>query len=249
MVRTIPALAAVVMLLVATACTASVEKQRQADAFRELGLSYLHEGNTPGAIDMLTQARDLNPKDARVHHELGLAYFARELYPEAEASMLRALELDPDLSEARLNLASLYIASGRYEEAATYLRQAIADPLYRRPHRAYNNLGWAYYKTGQLEEAERAYKKALSLAPGFCQAHFNLAVLKDETGDVVAATRHYGKAVELCPRDARFLLEYAAILVRQGRDDEALPYLERVSEADPDGELGDRAREYLQVVQ
>ena len=249
MFRALSALATAMVLSLATVgCITTEAERQQADALRELGLTYLHEGHTPDAIDMLQQSLELNPKDARTHHELGLAYFSREIYPEAEASMLRGLELDPKLSEARLNLSSLYIASGRYQDAIDQLNLIVSDPLYRRPHRAHNNLGWAHYKLGQYEQAETAYRKALKLAPGFCQAHFNLALVMEATSRPDLAAKQFQRAVEKCPNDGRYQLEYAAILMRMERFGEAIPYLERVSAADPDGLLGDRAREYLQVV-
>lgn len=238
----------VLLLLGLGVACVTAEEAKQADSLRELGLTYLHEGDTPGAIETFRKALELNPKDARVHHELGLAYFSRNLYPEAEREMLEALALDPTLSEARLNLASLYVAAGRYEDAIPLLQAVVDDPVYRKPYRAWCNLGWAYHQLGRVEEAEAAYKQALAIAPSFCQAHYNRGLLWEEQGDFGRAERSYEKAATNCPQDARYLFSYGVALVRLERHDEARRYLERVSNADPEGELGARAREYLQVL-
>lgn len=227
----------------------TAEDVKKADAFRELGLTYLHEGNTPDALRMLMEARELNPKNAHIHHELGLAYFSREMHAEAEACFIEAIRLQPDLSEARMNLGTLYIATGRFEEAAVLLEQVATDPLYHRPYRAFNNLGIVYSELGRNEDAITAYRQSLKLAPGFCQAHFNLAAVLQDEGRYPQADKHIQEAANRCPEDGRFQLEYAAYLVREERGAEAIPILNAISMADPMGDLGERARELLQVLQ
>ena len=43
--------------------------------------------------------------------------------------------------------------------------------------RAHNNLGYAYYLAGRIDEAQREYRSALILRPGYGKARFNLKAL------------------------------------------------------------------------
>lgn len=230
--------------------TGCVSKQdiKTSSALRELGLSYLNEGNSEGALAELLKARDLNPKDARIHHELGLAFFAKGLEKQAETEMLKAIKLDPKLSEARLNLASLYMAQERYSEAVDQLKVVTEDYLYRSPARAWNNLGWAYHQLGRKPEAARAYQRALQIAPNFCQALHNVALLQKEEEKVEAAAVYAERAVQSCPDDLRFRYQLGTIQATLKKVAEAQANLQLVADKDPVGELGAQARAALQAL-
>ncbi len=234
--------------LLASACV-TVEEARQADALCELGVSYLNEGSTEDALRELEHAKELNPRDADIRHALGMAFFAKELPEPAEKELLAAIRLNPDLTEARLNLASLYIATGRYEDALTYLQQVIDDYRYRSPARAYNNMGYVYYRLERYDEAVGALKQALRIAPRFCQAHYNLSLVYEAQSALEDAARHLEEAVSLCPDDLRYRLTLASLQVRLNRPGEAMENFEWIVRADPNGEMGAAARKELEALQ
>ena len=66
------------------------------------------------------------------------------------------------------------------------------------PHKRFQ-LGMAYRNSGELEEAIKAYKRALRAKPDHAEAHFNLAVfyLQRNPPAVELARRHYQKARDL----------------------------------------------------
>lgn len=238
------ALALMVGLGVQTGCV-SKQDIKTADALRELGLSYLNEGNNEGALAELIKARDLNPKDARIHHELGLAFFAKGLDKQAETEMLKAIKLDPKLSECRLNLASLYMATERHSEAVDQLKLVTEDYLYRSPARAWNNLGWAYQQLGRNTEAARAYQKALQIAPNFCQALHNASILERQAEKVENAAIFAERAVNSCPEDLRFRYQLGTLQASLKKVNEAQANFQLVADKDPTGELGAQARAAL----
>ena len=85
---------------------------------------------------------------------------------------------------------------------------------------------------GDLERAERAYRRTIALFPGFAEAHNNLGVLLRER-DPREALARFRDAARLAPADADGLLNLSWALIEQGELEEAADVLGRACEADP----------------
>ncbi|NCO68719.1 MAG: hypothetical protein COY75_05755 [Nitrospirae bacterium CG_4_10_14_0_8_um_filter_41_23] len=68
--------------------------------------------------------------------------------------------------------------------------------------RAYNYLGLAYHKVGDMDYAILQYKKSLSLNPFEVEAHINLGVSYFYKGQVDKAILHFKHAIEVSPNNA-----------------------------------------------
>lgn len=77
----------------------------------------------------------------------------------------------------------------RYRKTITALERAIS--LEPQSAVVFNNLGCAYFHTGQLKKALKAFKQAISLNPVFSQAHFNLAMAYLKNGDRKFGLKQY----------------------------------------------------------
>lgn len=77
---------------------------------------------------------------------------------------------------------------GDYDAALTSYRLALRDT----PNdlRVLQNMAIAFSRTGRLEEAVRAYRRALEIDPDLSGAHYGLAFLLVKRGDRVGAERH-----------------------------------------------------------
>lgn len=77
---------------------------------------------------------------------------------------------------------------GDYDAALTSYRLALRD----RPNdtKILQNMAIAFTKTNRPEEAIRAYKNALDVAPDLSGAHYGLAFLLMKRGDRPGAERH-----------------------------------------------------------
>lgn len=103
-------------------------------------------------------------ESAKVHAALAYVLYAQRKVDEAVAELREALELDPDNPNANNSLGFILADSDRDPETAVrHCTKAVA----KRPDSpAYlDSLGWSLYKAGKLAEAEKALRKAASLAP------------------------------------------------------------------------------------
>jgi tetratricopeptide (TPR) repeat protein len=77
--------------------------------------------------------------------------------------------------------------------------------------RAYNYMGLAYDKAGDLDNAVLQYKKSLSLNPLYADAHNNIGVAYFDMGLVDKAITHFKHAIEINPfhADAHYNLGVA----------------------------------------
>lgn len=88
---------------------------------------------------------------------------------------------------------------------------------------AYNQEGEAQYETGDWASAQNSFQQALSLAPDYAKAQFNLGVIYEEFQEYDKAQNEYLKAVQ-----GGYLPAYnnlARLYLRAGDSDQAVPLL------------------------
>lgn len=83
---------------------------------------------------------------------------------------------------------------------------------------AANDLGTAFIKLGRKDLAERAYEKALALAPDLYKPHNNLGNLLLERGDAAGAVDRLRRAAALAPDQPRVWLNLGNAILAAGLD-------------------------------
>jgi tetratricopeptide (TPR) repeat protein len=180
--------------------------------------------------------------------EAGLAALASGDYVAAEAAFQDVLEREPRNLEAMRNLGVAYLAEGRLREGYSTLQTARVlapdDP------RVHFYLAQLYYQAG-LRERERAeLTRAITLDPGFREAHLQLANALASGGLLYAASFEYtwllgrSKAAGEAPEPV-VLYNLAEVRAQLDRPTEAAALFERYLAAVPTGEQADRARDRL----
>ena len=92
------------------------------------------------------------------------------------------------------------MVQGRLSEATRLLGEAVsADP---RDAHAWNALGVALVRQGEVPRGTDALARAVDVAPGFAEARRNLAVALDRHGRGREAVRHYRAFLEHAAPDA-----------------------------------------------
>jgi tetratricopeptide (TPR) repeat protein len=84
-----------------------------------------------------------------------------------------------------------------------------------------------------LVDAEQCWRRAIALAPGFPEAHHDLAVLLHEGNRIVEAIAIYRVAVRLAPEQVQMLNNFGAALAKLGQLDEAVQCFSRAVALSP----------------
>lgn len=131
------------------------------------------ENNREKAVEYWKTLIGLYPDHTAAHNNLGWLYQQMGRDEEAVAQYKETLRIDPYLMLTYNGLNFVYLNKlGRVDSALVWSKRQI---FYNDRHaRAYDNLGWAYLAADSLEEARRAFARALEIDPAFMLDRFRL---------------------------------------------------------------------------
>jgi serine/threonine protein kinase/tetratricopeptide (TPR) repeat protein len=170
------------------------------------------ENDIPKTIQQWEMLSRMYPDDPIVHNNIG--WFCNQVgrYDEAIEEYKEALRIDPYLMLSFNGLATVYLyKTGRVTSGIELCLKEIG--VDDRSFWAYNNLGWAYLGTGNLEAARAALEKALQLS-------------ENPKGEAAGQGMQY--------KDTLFRLGHVFRL--QGKYNEAVRVLQRIPEMFSDPE-------------
>ncbi|HTE40911.1 MAG TPA: type IV pilus biogenesis/stability protein PilW [Steroidobacteraceae bacterium] len=173
MMRTANRLAMIVCAGMVTACGGSktvVDSDQRGEAGRlnmQLGVDYYRQGNLPQAKEKLERSVEQDPRNATTHTPLGLLYDRLGDVDKAEHHFDRAVSLDPKNPEIHNNFAVFLCRHGKYARGEKEALAAVADPLYTSPEAALLNAGQCARSGGNIELAEKHFRRALAVKPRF----------------------------------------------------------------------------------
>ena len=135
--------------------------------------------------------------------------------------------------------AVLAVAAGvlTFQRNVVYgTQQALwEDTMAKRPNnaRAHNNLGFAYYNLGRIDDAIAHYEISRRLDPSMANTHYNLGLALMKAGRPAEAIDPFKEAVRILPYYFNAHLNLGIILMRLGREDEAREHFAEASRYDP----------------
>jgi tetratricopeptide (TPR) repeat protein len=101
-------------------------------------------------------------------------------------------------------------------------------------HKAYNNRGLAYYKTGKYDLAIADFSKAIELNPDFFHAYNNRGIVYMQLGRYDLAIVDYNKAIKLRPGNGMPYNNRGFAFLLMGKYENAETDIKRALEIDPD---------------
>ena len=202
------------------------------DALHLLGMVMFQQGDSSGAIALLTRALAQNGEAAAYHHDLGDVLRGQERFDEAIASYRKALALDPDFHASHVNLAALLQQRGAHAEAVEHYDRALA--LVPDGADLHYNAGNALREQGDLDAAAARYRTAFALQPKHWPALFNLGHTLQMKGATAEAAAAYRRVVALEPKLAAAHFNLAGLYEHEGRVDEAIAAYRAALQSFPD---------------
>ncbi|HTV80948.1 MAG TPA: type IV pilus biogenesis/stability protein PilW [Steroidobacteraceae bacterium] len=197
---------AIVPLMIAGGCVTThtphlTNAHAQQDAAADnvqLAMAYMQANNLPRAKEKLDRALSEDPSNANAHSVLALFYERVNDQKRAEGEFREAMRLAPNDPD-QLNFYGVYLCrQHRVDEGVTKLLQVANNPLYRTPEAAYTNVGVCLRTAHRDDEAESAFRRALSARPDFAEAVYQLADLE----------LAHGRALEARARVEKYLGQY-----------------------------------------
>ena len=177
----------------------------------EAGRQYLLEGRYSEAITELTTAASLDPKLTEAHNLLGVAYDKKGFGDRARESFERAVKMGED-ADTLNNLGFSLYQNGNYRAAVDRLKRAAK--LAPNDERVLNNLGLAYCRLGKIDEAYKAFARAMGPLVG----NLNTAKMLERFGRENAAIHYYEAAHDIDPNNTIALRRLADLYQRVGRN-------------------------------
>ena len=160
----------------------------------------LASGNPAEAKTAFEELLKKYPQEADLHLFLGITLLRLREPHAAEAAVKRALAVDPNHVEARTLLG--WIDSDIHGDFDSAIKE-YSKVVELRPDlaEAYNNLGVAQKRKGELNKAAESFNKALERRPDFTPALSNRGWIFAEQNKWAEARQDFERALKLSPHD------------------------------------------------
>ncbi|RII26860.1 MAG: hypothetical protein CXR31_09975 [Geobacter sp.] len=213
-----------------------------------MGLSHFAEGNYTSALVELTEAEKLTPDDPDLLYYLGRTYFEKKKYDLAEQRFLKSLALKPNNSNARNDLGVNYLEMKRWDDAIIQFKVVADDIFFQNQEAANINLGIAYFNKGDYPRALSVLRAVVGNNPREPRARLNLGKVYFAMDKTDLAIAEYSRAIELNKNYVNAYYNLGLANLKQKENRAAAAAFREVLRIAPDSELGQLAREYLDVL-
>ena len=200
------------------------------------------------AIEETQEALKCDPYLAAAYNHLALIYMETKRYQKSEESFQKAFELQAEYPEAFNNIGVLYNRQEKYRQAIPFFEKAVASERYQTPENAYTNLGYAYYKMGNLAKAKAYHEKALDISPQFCLASKNMGDVYAKEKSYHKASDYFQKAVTNCPLYQESQYKLGLVMMKMGQRSVARAQLEKLIEKHKSGPYVERSNDVLKYL-
>lgn len=175
----------------------TLEKELHAELIFQHGNLLMMLGQLDVAIEVYSDAINLNPRNANPHNNRGIAYAEKGKLDNAIKDYNIAIQLRPDYPNVDYNKRIVYTNKGDYGLA---IQEAIKMiELNFELSQTYHNRAVTYSKKGEVELAIKDYTKAIELYPDNPNTYYNRGNIYYEKGDYDRAIEDYTEAIELDP--------------------------------------------------
>jgi tetratricopeptide (TPR) repeat protein len=196
-----------------------------------LALALLYDNQPAEASTLLAGLHAERPAHADTLMFLGSAFEMQQKMPEALEAYRAALVADPSNPDRTLDYTRLLMDLDRYDEAIQIVRTGMGESAATGPLQL--RLGAVEMIKGNYDAARDAFHAALATDPQLDAAYVGIAQTYARQANDVDAIRILEAGREKLP--GHYLLEYyfGLLASRLGREQEAIPALEKAAQLEP----------------
>ena len=153
---------------------------------------------TDEALQLLQDALELDPYNARIHYEIGSLYIELDDLDKARSALRTSLDIEPQQPNAYLELANIALNSS---DGVGYLQQSLkAMEVDSKDHEIPGFIAAFLYPLGLVEEADDFRNRVMAIAPTSAVA-YRIELLRnmsmgDADGSLAAARNAIENSVE-----------------------------------------------------
>ncbi len=204
---------------------------REEEFYIALGDAWKNSGNSKAAVGAFEQAVRIKPKSVTALRSFAASLKTSGNVSRSEQILNQALHLAPLDGSTWNQYAMLEADLGRTGRAIEKLQKALAlDPDLPEGDL---NLATLFVREAQMEPAETALKRALSIDPYDAGAYDLMGRVLAGKNEMSMALYSFQKATHLRPDYGPYLFNYALALVAAQRLDEARTQAQAAVNADP----------------
>ncbi|MFH1673938.1 MAG: tetratricopeptide repeat protein [Pseudomonadota bacterium] len=209
------------------------------EIYKELGGLYRRQHLYEQAVDVYSKALKIVPGSREIRNCLVNAY-------QETGNMELAIRECKRKPRLYFTLGNLYCRLGRYDDAlAAYTKATLEDNPNRR--KTYNNIGIAYGKKGDAQQALQFYQRALEEDPRYIPPHINMGILHRSIGKYDLAEKHYLQALSIASDCQAALLNLGILYdIYMNKQDEAIKNYQRYCQLG--GPRSAEVREWIETI-
>jgi tetratricopeptide (TPR) repeat protein len=205
-----------------------------AEAHRLLGVALWVASRHADSLEALRNAVRLNPRDERSLLSIADVLFESRDAAGARMALEDATRALRDSGLALWKLATLHQALGEEEGALRSLQAAASRQILGGASHVYATVGRLHHRRVDLDAAEAAYRRRVTLAPNSREAHFDLGEVLRAQEKLDAALVEYLAAALLDPPSGAALAMAGLVHASAGRDNDAASILRKAVTVDPE---------------
>lgn len=206
-------------------------QQLEAEGHFTDGMKYFMMEDYDKAIAPLEKALSITPKNSGVLYALGKVYRKLEAEDKAIGYVQKAIELDPNNASYNELLADLYVKNKQFSDAQTVYQKLVN--LFPNNPEYYLQQGALYIFDNRLDDAVKAFDRAEKVLGISEELSRQKQAVLLKIGKVEDAIKEGEKLIASDPEEIDYIIDQAELLIANKRNDQAIPYLEKILKMNP----------------